>query len=416
MFRGCVAESLCDGVHRFHRRLRLRVHRAAPTECGSGHGAVEQSFELRVEFEHGDRRARHVDRRHEVAHQRLVDANARLFEFVGNGVVQHVKFHERSGAEAVDEHRHLVALFAADVLKQVFNDAFCKFIRRLQLFRLSARLAVNAHAELDLVVADVENGSAFRRGSAAGERKAEGANIVDDLVGYRFDFFEGLALFRRRAGYLVHEHRARDAASADGVEGVLHRDVVVDVDRVHFDAVLVLGEFRRIVEVHAVAGIVLDDEQHALVGGAFLDGVVHLDLRGGGEYVAAYRAVEHAFADEAGVCRFVTGSAARYEGNLVGVDLFLFDYLVFLHELKLRMRLGKPVAHIVDYGFGSVDDFLHNNLLLSSNSKSGNARTAPVSARCRYLRSRRVSHSSSILWLRVRVCPRQVSPPRPYPR
>ena len=190
VLRGSVAESLCYGVHRFHRRFRLRVHRAAPTECGSGHGAVEQSFELRVEFEHGDRRARHVDRRHEVAHQRLVDGNARLFKLVGYGVVQHVKFHERSGAEAVDEHRHFVALFAADVLKQVFNDTFCKFICRLQLFRLSARLAVNAHAELYLVVADVENGSAFRRGSAASERKAEGANIVDDLVGYSFDFFE----------------------------------------------------------------------------------------------------------------------------------------------------------------------------------------------------------------------------------
>ena len=380
MLRRSVTERFGYGVHSFHRRFRLCVHRAAPTECGRGHGAVEQGFEFGVEFEHGDGRTRHIDGGHKVADQRLVDGNARLFQFVRNGIVEDVKFHKRGRPEAVDEHSHFVAGFRADVFKQVFNDTFCKFICRLELFGLSAGLAVNAHAELDFVIADVEDGRAFRGGSAAGERKAERTHVVDDFVRDRLDFCEGFALFRRGTRDFVHEHRARDASSADGVEGVLHRDVVVDVHGVHFDAVLVFGKLRRVVEVHTVAGIVLDDEEHALVRGAFLDGVVDLNLRRGGKHVAADRAVQHTFADETRVRGFVTGAAARDEGNFVGVDFFLFDYLVLLHEFEFGMGLGEAVAHIVDDCFGSVDYLFHCNLLsveFKERKREGHSRFRP---------------------------------------
>ena len=75
-------------------------------------------------------------------------------------------------------------------------------------------------------------------------------------------------------------------------------------------------ELGRHLEVQDVAGVVLDDVQDA---GAAVDGAgggLHLVRHGRGEDVAGGGRVEHAQADEPAVQRFVTGAAARDQGDL----------------------------------------------------------------------------------------------------
>ena len=115
--------------------------------------------------------------------------------------------------------------------------------------------------------------------------------IVRDLV-------ERVAALGGRTGDLLDEHRAGDAASACGVERVLHGDVVVRHDRAHLDAVG-RGEVGRRLEVQHVARVVLDDVEHAR---AAVDGLRRGEDRVGrrrGEHGTGHGGVEHAEADEA---------------------------------------------------------------------------------------------------------------------
>ncbi len=111
-----------------------------------------------------------------------------------------------------------------DGLEQLFGDR----IGRLDLLAAAARLAVDADADFDLVVAEFEDRGALGRRDAAGQRDAHRADVLVDLVGDRFDFVEARAGFGSGAAGLDDEEVAGHAAAADGVEAVLHRDVVVD--------------------------------------------------------------------------------------------------------------------------------------------------------------------------------------------
>jgi len=62
-------------------------------------------------------------------------------------------------------------------------------------------------------------------------------------------------------GDLLRDHRDADAAPPRGVQAVLHGHVVVGDDRLDLDASP--SQVRGHVEVHDVAGVVLDDVQHA---------------------------------------------------------------------------------------------------------------------------------------------------------
>jgi hypothetical protein len=64
------------------------------------------------------------------------------------------------------------------------------------------------------------------------------------------------------AADLLGEHGGADAAASRGVQAVLHRHVVVDDDRLDLDAFLA-AEVGGHLEVEDVAGVVLDDVEHA---------------------------------------------------------------------------------------------------------------------------------------------------------
>ena len=159
---------------------------------------------------------------------------------------------------------------------------------------------------------------------------------------------------------MVHEDGSGDATTADGVQAVFDRHVVIHIDAGDLDAFLLFSHFCSCVEVHAVAGIVLDDQERALGALRVDDRVEDLDRGRRGEHVAAHRRVEHAGADEAAVRRFVTAAAAGDQADLLLVDLGAADDLELLVERELRrVRLDHALAHLDDEILGLVDDLLH---------------------------------------------------------
>ena len=84
----------------------------------------------------------------------------------------------------------------------------------------------------------------------------------------------GSARFGRRAADFLCQDGGAYTAAAGRVEAVLHGHVVVDHHGFYFDAFGV-GHFGGHLEVHNVAGVVLDDVQHAC---AAVNGLGGLDI------------------------------------------------------------------------------------------------------------------------------------------
>src|SRR6266511_1351395 len=94
-----------------------------------------------------------------------------------------------------------------------------------------------------------------------------------------------------------------------GVGGVLDRHVVVDDHALDLAARLA-RQVGGHLEVHHVAGVVLDDVQHPGAGVDLAGGPLHLVGRWRGEHRSGTGGVEHAAAHEPAVHRLVAGAAA----------------------------------------------------------------------------------------------------------
>jgi hypothetical protein len=174
---------------------------------------------------------------------------------------------------------------------------------------------VDADADLDLVLGEVERRLPRRRHRARGERHAHAAAGLVHPARHLGDGGEVAALLGRRARELLEQHGDADPAAPGGVEAVLDRHVVVRHHRHDLDA-LGRGQLGGHLEVHDVAGVVLHDVQHARAA-------VDPDRRGEhlvghrrGEHLTRTRGVEHARADEPAVHGLVPGAAAGDEPDL----------------------------------------------------------------------------------------------------
>ena len=135
--------------------------------------------------------------------------------------------------------------------------------------RSRAGLAVDADPDLHLVLAELERRLAGGGHGARGQRHAHRSGVRVHLTADVGDLLEGSLLLRRSAGDLLQQDGGADASPSGRVEAVLHGDVVVDQHGLHLGA-LGAAELGGHLEVHHVAGVVLDDVEHA---GAAVDGL-----------------------------------------------------------------------------------------------------------------------------------------------
>ncbi len=106
---------------------------------------------------------------------------------------------------------------------------------------------------------------------------------------------------------------------------VLHRHVVVGDARAHWQPAAISA---RHVEIHEVALVVLDDEQHAGAGIHRLGGRQHLVGGGRGEDLAGTGGIEHADDRQAAMQRLVAGTAAGDQRDLARLQVPAADEFV----------------------------------------------------------------------------------------
>ena len=150
-----------------------------------------------------------------------------------------------------------------------------------------------------------------------------------------------------------------DAAATRGVEGVLDRDVVGDDHGLDVDP-FGLGQLGRELEVHDVAGVVLDDVQHAGTAVDRLGGGQHLVRDGRREDGTRAGRVEHPSPDEPAMHRLVAGATAGDHADLALTGCVLADDDVRrLDPDKVGMRQRHAGERLVDQVVGLVDQLLH---------------------------------------------------------
>ncbi len=165
-----------------------------------------------------------------------------------------------------------------------------------------------------------------------------------------------------RAADLLGEHGGADAAAPGRVQAVLDGDVVVDDDLLHGES-LVARQVGGHLEVHHVAGVVLDDVEGA---GAAVDGLrrgEHLVRRRGGEDLARAGGVEHARADEPAVHRLVPRAAAGDDRHLAGDGRVgaRDPVRVGVDDEAAGVRQGDAGEFLPDDVLRPVDELLHRS-------------------------------------------------------
>ena len=231
-------------------------------------------------------------------------------------------------------------------------------------------------------VAEVERRLAGHGRGARGERHAHASAALVDRAAEAGHLRERPARLRSRAADLLGEHGGADAAAPGRVEAVLDGDVVVDDDLLHGES-LVARKVGGHLEVHHVAGVVLDDVEGA---GAAVDGLrrgEHLVRRRGGEDLARAGGVEHTRADEPAVHRFVSRAAAGDDRHLAGHGRVgaRDPVRVGVDDETAGVRQGDAGEFLPDDVFRPVDELLHRS------SSSCGRRVRPAESRSRDHRS-----------------------------
>src|SRR5919112_6211603 len=326
---------------------------------------------LVVELQERYGEPRHLQRGHVIPYVRHPeDLYALALQHVCDVGVGDVELHKGRAAHAVDHHGHLGAGEVDGVAQDPGQHFVDDLVSRLDVLALDARLAVDAHADLHLVIADVEDGLSTLRRGATRERHPHRAHVGIDALGKLLDACEVFTVVGRCAADLVHEDGACYAAPPARVRGVLDGHIVVGDDVVGLYP-FGLAELPCHLEVEHVARVVLDDVEDpgsAVHGLARLE---HLVWGGAREDGPGAGGVEHAWSDETAVGRLVARAAAGDEGYLALYGGVGPHHDVHFGDNPDQAAVGQlhPPEHVLDDPFGRVDDFLH--LLFSSLSERG---------------------------------------------
>src|SRR5215218_8339862 len=268
----------------------------SPLERPSGRHVARRGqvgLHLIVELQERYGEPRHLERGHvisDVGHPEDLDAFA--LQDIGDVGVGDVEFHQGCAAHAVDHHGHLGAGEVHGVAQDLGQHLIDYLVCGRDVLALDAGLAVDADADLHLVLADVEDGLSTLRRGAARECHPHRAHIGVDPFGELLYSCEVLAVVGGGAADLVHEDGACDAAPPARVCRVLDGHVVVGHDVVGLDP-SGLAELPCHLEVEHVACVVLDNVKDTGPAVHGLARFEHLVRRRAREYGPGAGGVEH---------------------------------------------------------------------------------------------------------------------------
>ena len=220
---------------------------------------------------------------------------------------------------------------------------------------MGAGFTVDAHADLHLVICDLEAGFSGSGHGAGREAHAHGAGVGDDLFGNAGHFLQGSAFFCFGTGDLVDKDCACHAPAAGGVQRILHGYIVIHDDALYGDTVH-FGQFAGHFKVHNVAGIVFDDQQHAGRSSNGVDGSLYLIGGGRSKHGPGYSSIQHTISYETAVSGLMAGTAAGDQSDLIGLLVLANENGVPRELLEdIGMRLGDALDHFDFHVFNLVD-------------------------------------------------------------
>ncbi len=231
---------------------------------------------------------------------------------------------------------------------------------------------MDAQAEFDLVLAQVEARLADRRHRAGAERHAHRTERRGRAARDAGDFGERQAALGGRAGELVDEHGAGDAAAAVARDKIAQRDVVGDDHDLDRDALLA-GQFGGEAEVQPVAGVVLDDEDGARRAADRADRGQDGVGAGRGEDVAGDRCRQHAAADIARMGRLMAAAAARDDRHLaLGRSRHVCPdhHVLAVEQSEARGEVDHSLEQFANEMPRVVDELLHEDPLEMTGSRA----------------------------------------------
>src|SRR5918998_4937995 len=322
---------------------------------------TQVGLHLVVELQERYGEPRHLQRGHvipDVGHPPILHSLA--LQHVGDVGIGYVELHQRRAAHAVDHHGNLRAGVVNGVAKDLLQHLIDDLVRRRDILALDAWLAVDADADLHLVIANIEDWLPTLWRGATGKRHSHRAHACVDALRELLYACEVLAVVGRCAADLVHEDSACDAPPPARIGRVLDSHVVVGHDVVGLDP-FCLAKLPCHLEVEDVARVVLDDVEDtgpAVHGFARLQ---HLVRRRAREYGTGAGGVQHTGSDEPAVGRLVARAAAGDQGHFAlygGVGPH-DDVGLGNHPDQAAVGTLHPPEHVLDGPLGRVDDFLH---------------------------------------------------------
>src|SRR5918995_5537 len=200
------------------RMIRIIVPINSPIYASIHHSLLERpsgrhvarraqvGLHLVVELQERYGEPRHLQRGHivpDVGHPE--DLHPLALEHVGDVGVGYVELHHRRAAHAVDHHGHLGAREVDGVAQDLLQHLIDNLVRRRDVLALDTWLAVDADADLHLVIADVEDGLPTLGRRATGERHPHRTHVGVDPLGEFLYACEVFAVVGSCATDLVHE-------------------------------------------------------------------------------------------------------------------------------------------------------------------------------------------------------------------
>jgi hypothetical protein len=140
----------------------------------------------------------------------------------------------------------------------------------------------------------------------------------------------------------------------------LDSHVIVGDDGFHLGTGVLGGHLGGHLEIHDIAGIVLDDVQHASAAVDEPGGLMHLVRCRRGEHLTGAGRVEHPRTDETTMQRLVPRPAAGDETNLAGDRCVgTVDHLTFVIDPQLWVGCCDSGQRVGHHGRRVVDELLH---------------------------------------------------------
>ena len=243
------------------------------------------------------------------------------------------------GAGTVDNNDDFVARFGVNSLKKLFRHNLSGFVSGLDLAASSAAFSVLSHADFHFIVC--QSGDFLSGGGMSGSAhcNSQRRHVVVELVGNAADFVQIPAAFSRSAGNLRQRNAANQTAAIGNRSAQTGGNVFVRIDRTDVKS-FVFRHFHSHVAAHDVASMVKNDQQRTGFPIHFFQSLENVRSARRGKNVASNGNVKHAVSDKTADCGFVSGSAHRNDGDLVGrlgvgtADQFLiYDDLVRERDL-----------------------------------------------------------------------------------